>query len=78
MTFANSLDPDKARQIPKPDLNPNCLILMVTVFLKEICIEKKKPQYSELMEASYTLNWFYIQQTVFHCPLKEAIPHPSF
>ena len=33
MTFANSLDPDQARQNVRPDLSPNCLTLMV--FLKE-------------------------------------------
>ena len=38
MTFANSLDPDQARQKVGPDLHPNCLTLMV--FLKE-CFEKK-------------------------------------
>ena len=33
----NSLDPDQARQNVRPDLDPNCLTLMV--FLKEF-IEK--------------------------------------
>ena len=33
MTFANSLDPDQAQQNVGPDLDPNCLTLMV--FLKE-------------------------------------------
>ena len=33
MTFANSLDPDQARQYVGPDLGTNCLTLMV--FLKE-------------------------------------------
>ena len=37
MTFVNSLEPDQARQHIGPDLDPNCLTLMV--FLKEI-IEK--------------------------------------
>ena len=27
ITFANSLDPDQARQSAGPDLDPNCLIL---------------------------------------------------
>ena len=27
ITFANSLDPDQARQNVAPDLDPNCLIL---------------------------------------------------
>ena len=33
ITFANSLDPGQARQNVGPDLDPNCLTLMV--FLKE-------------------------------------------
>ena len=33
ITLANSLDPDQARQNVGPDLDPNCLTLMV--FLKE-------------------------------------------
>ena len=33
MTFANSLDSDQARQNVGPELDPNCLTLMV--FLKE-------------------------------------------
>ena len=33
ITFANSLDPDQVRQNVGPDLDPNCLTLMV--FLKE-------------------------------------------
>ena len=36
--FANSLDPDQAGQNVGPDLDPNCLILIV--FLKEFS-EKK-------------------------------------
>ena len=31
--FLNSLDPDQARQNVRPDLNPNCLTLLV--FLKD-------------------------------------------
>ena len=45
ITFANSLDPDQARQNVRPDLDPNCLTLMV--FLKEFfekVILKKNPQ----------------------------------
>ena len=33
ITFANSLGPDQARQNSGPDLDPNCMTLMV--FLKE-------------------------------------------
>ena len=33
-TFTNSLETDQARQNVGPDLNPNCLTLMV--FLKEL------------------------------------------
>ena len=33
ITFANSLDPDQARHFVGPDLDPNCLTLMV--FQKE-------------------------------------------
>ena len=29
ITFANSMDPDQARQNVGPDLDPNCLTLMV-------------------------------------------------
>ena len=36
-TFANSLDPDQARHVG-PDLDPNCLIVMV--FLKVFFLEK--------------------------------------
>ena len=38
ITFANSLDPNQAQQFVGPDLDPNCLTLMV--FLKDI-FEKK-------------------------------------
>ena len=38
MFFANSLDPDQARQNMGPDLEPNCLM----VFLKEFFEKKKK------------------------------------
>ena len=34
ITFANSLDPNQAQQFVGPDLDPNCLTLMV--FLKDI------------------------------------------
>ena len=40
ITFANSLDPDQARQNVGPDLDPNCLTLMV--FLKDCFLKKKK------------------------------------
>ena len=39
ITFANSLDPDQARQNVGPDLDPNCLTLLV--LLKE-CFEDGK------------------------------------
>ena len=35
--FANSLDPDQARHFVWPDLDPNCLTLMV--FLKEVFVK---------------------------------------
>ena len=31
MTFSNNLDPDQARQIVGPDLDPNCLTLMAFI-----------------------------------------------
>ena len=34
ITFANSLKPDQAQQYVRPDLDPNCMTLMV--FLKEL------------------------------------------
>ena len=40
ITFANSVDPDQARHFVGPDLDPNCLTLMI--FLKIIFLEKKK------------------------------------
>ena len=40
ITFANSLDPDQARQNVGPDLDPNCLTLMV--FLKDFFEKKSK------------------------------------
>ena len=52
ITFANSLDPDQARQNVGPDLDPNCLTLMV--FLKEFFekddFEKKYQQMSKHMK----------------------------
>ena len=39
ITFANSLDPDQARQNVGPDLDPNCLTLLWyswKIFLKEL------------------------------------------
>ena len=39
ITFANSLDPDQARHLVWPDLDPSCLTLIV--FLKEYLEEKK-------------------------------------
>ena len=36
VTFANSLDPDQARQNVQPDLDPNCLM----VFLKDFFFKK--------------------------------------
>ena len=46
ITFANSLEPDQARHLVGPDLDPNCLTLIV--FLKELIIKvhlKKKSAY---------------------------------
>ena len=42
MTFANSLDPDQARQNVGPDLDSNCLTLMVFLidFFEKINFEK--------------------------------------
>ena len=37
IAFANSLDPDQARQNGEPDLDPNCLTLMV--FLKDFLLK---------------------------------------
>ena len=41
ITFANSLDPDQARHHVEPDLDPNCLTLIVILkeFLKEVDFE---------------------------------------
>ena len=44
ITFANSLDPDQARQNVGPDLDPNCYNLMVL---------KKNPAFKELNMAQY-------------------------
>ena len=48
ITFANSLNPDQARQNIRPDLDPDCLILWWYVFLKDFFFEtvnlKKNPQ----------------------------------
>ena len=43
MTFANSLDPDLARQNVGPDLGPNCLTLMgfLNFFFKKADFERK-------------------------------------
>ena len=43
-TFANSLDPDEARQNAGPDLDPNCLTLMVFLkyFFEKVDFAKKK------------------------------------
>ena len=43
ITFANSLDPDQARQNVGPDLDPNCLTLMVfrKEFFEEVNFRKK-------------------------------------
>ena len=43
--FANSLDPDQARQHVGPDLDPNCLTLWWyswKIFLKKLVLKKKK------------------------------------
>ena len=42
--FANYLDLDLARQNVGPDLDPNCLTLMVTLieFVPKVYFEKKK------------------------------------
>ena len=34
ITFVNSLDPDQARQNVGPDLDPNCLTLIISFFLR--------------------------------------------
>ena len=46
ITFANSLDPDQARQNVRPDLDPNYLTLMVflKIFLKKLILQNKNPQ----------------------------------
>ena len=46
VTFANSLDPDQARRFVGPDLDQNCLTLMVMLkeFLEKVDIEKKNQQ----------------------------------
>ena len=46
ITFANSLDPDKARQNVGPDLDPNCLTLWWysrKIFFEKINLKKKRP-----------------------------------
>ena len=42
ITFAKSLDPDQARQNVRPDLDPNCLTLMVFLkdFFENVNLEK--------------------------------------
>ena len=45
ITFANSLDPDQARQNVGPDLDPNFLTLMI--FLKIIFLKKKKVNFAK-------------------------------
>ena len=44
--FANSLDPDQARQNVRPDLDPNCLTLMVILKKKfqKVDFEKNSRQ----------------------------------
>ena len=51
ITFVNNLDPDQAQQNVGPDLDPNCLILLV--FLKEFfVIHKEVGCYYQTMPAS--------------------------
>ena len=49
ITFANSLEPDQARQYVWPDLDPNCLILMVFLkeFYKKVDFEKKSANFKK-------------------------------
>ena len=47
ITFANSLDPDQGRQIVGPDLDQNCLTLMV--FLKESFEKVNFEKYQQTM-----------------------------
>ena len=44
MTFANSLDPDQDRKDVGPDLDPNCLTLIVLLkeFFKKVDFEKNQ------------------------------------
>ena len=46
VTFANSLDPDQARQNVGPDLDPNCLTLdgIPEFFFKKVDFLKKNQQ----------------------------------
>ena len=50
-TFANNLDPDQARQNVGPDLDPNCLTLMVFMqeFFEKVNL-KKNPQTKKSMQ----------------------------
>ena len=58
ITFANSLDPDQARQIVGPDLDPNCLSLMA--FQKELIEKVKKNNPS--MQRVNMLSWAELSQ----------------
>ena len=58
VTFTNSLDPDQYRQNIAPDLDPNCLTLVV--FLKELVeninFEKKKIK----TVTDYKISWHFL------------------
>ena len=49
ITFANSVDPDQDQQNVGPDLDPNCLTLMVIKILKEFL--KKKNDCEKIQQA---------------------------
>ena len=56
ITFANSSDPDQARQNVGPDLDPNCLTLMV--FLKEFFEKVDFEKYQQtIKEGSAVAQW---------------------
>ena len=49
ITFVNSLEPDQARQNVWPDLDPNCLILMVVLkknFMKKF-VRRQHMQFTQ-------------------------------
>ena len=59
INFANSLNPDQARQNVGPDLDSNCLTLFLRDFLKKVNIEKwqivRTRKYNVLISLQYRI-----------------------